>query len=113
MSTPASAPAADEHPPFDCGKCGKHCRGEKADDAGWCRACRAELIRHSTRQAYLPAAMVAAAYLWLLWWSGLLETPLAAVWLVLGAVIAFVVYKVARRVSFDLLRGRVTVNKKS
>jgi hypothetical protein len=113
MSAPAPHAAAVDHPPFDCRKCGKHFTGEKPDDAGWCQACRAELIRRSTRQAYVPAVVVAGLYLALLWWSGLLETPLAAVWLVLGAVFAFVAYKVARRVSFDLLRGRVTGNGKS
>ena len=106
MSTPAAGSAADTHPPFDCSKCGKHFRGHKADDAGWCEACRADLIRRSTRQAYLPTAVVAAAFLWLLWWSRLLESPLMAFWVALGAVLTFVAYKVARRVLFDLLRGR-------
>lgn len=108
MPTPPAGAAADLHPPFDCTKCGKHFRGQKADDAGWCEGCRKQLIRDSTRQAYLPAVVAAAAFLWLLWWSGLLESPLMAFWLALGAVLTFVVYKVARRVLFDLLRGRAT-----
>lgn len=108
MSAPAAVAAADVHPPFDCRKCGLSIRGQKADDAGWCEACRKELIRHSTRRAYLPAAAVAALFLWLLWWSGLLESPLMAFWVALGGVITFVAYKVARRVLFDLLRGRTT-----
>jgi hypothetical protein len=108
MSTPAAPAAADAHPPFDCRKCGRSFRGQKADDAGWCEACRADLIRHSTQRAYLPAAAAAAAFLWLMWWSGLMESPLMAFWLALGAVITFVTYKVARRVLFDLLRGRTT-----
>jgi hypothetical protein len=113
MSPSPAELAAAEKPPFDCRKCGRHVLGQKADDAGWCETCRAELIRRSTRQSYLPAAVIGVAYLWLLWWSGLLETPLAAVWLVLGAVIVFVSYKVARRVFFDLLRGRPTGDRKS
>lgn len=108
MPTPAAGAAADAHPPFDCSKCGRSIRGQKADDEGWCAACRAELIRQSTRRAYLPAAAVAAAFLWLLWWSGLLESPLMAFWVALGGVLTFVVYKVARRVLFELLRGRTT-----
>lgn len=108
MSAPAAEAAADEHPPFDCRKCGRTVQGQKADDAGWCEACRKELIRQSTRQAYLPAAVVAAAFLWLLAWSGLLESPLMAFWVALGGVLTFVAYKVARRVLFDLLRGRAT-----
>jgi hypothetical protein len=111
-AAPASA-AAEDHPPFDCRKCGAHARGQKADDAGWCQACRTHLIRRSTRQAWIPAAIVGVAYLWLLWWSGLLETPLTAVWLAVGGVFVFVVYKVARRVFFDVLRGRAPTDGKS
>jgi len=114
MSAPAAgAAAADEHPPFDCRRCGRRVRGEKPDDAGWCEACRTQLIRRSTRQAWVPALVVAAAYLWLLWWSGLLATPLTAAWLAVGAVFVFVVYKVARRVFFDVLRGRSNVDPES
>lgn len=108
MTDAAAGSAADAHPPFDCRKCGRAVRGEKADDAGWCEACRRELIRSSTRRSWLPAVVVAVLYLWLLWWSGLLESPLTAVWLAVGALFTFVAYKVARRVWFDVLRGRTT-----
>jgi hypothetical protein len=107
-----SAAAVDEHPPFDCRKCGRTARGQKPDDAQWCEACRRELIRSSTRRSWLPAAVVAVLYLWLLWWSGLLESPLSAVWLALGALFTFVAYKVARRVWFDVLRHRSTGDEK-
>ena len=108
MSDVPPAAQADEHPPFDCRKCGRRVRGQKPDDAGWCEACRRELIRSASRRAWLPAAVVALLYLWLLWWSGLLESPLSAVWVAVGALFTFVAYKVARRVWFDLLRGRGT-----
>lgn len=105
MSDPAGIAAA-EHPPFDCRKCGRMVRGQKPDDARWCEACRRSLIRSATRRSWIPAAVVAVLYLWLLGWSGLLESPLSAVWLALGALFTFVAYKVARRVWFDVLRGR-------
>lgn len=108
MATPAAPTAAETHPPFDCRKCGRRIEGEKADDARWCAACRKRLIHRATRLAYLPALVVAALYVWLLAWSGLLTSPLTAFWLALGAVLAFVAYKVGRRVFFDVLRGRPT-----
>ena len=111
--TDAAHLAAEAHPPFDCRSCGRHFEGQKADDAGWCSSCRAELIRRSTRLAYLPAVVIALLYLWLLAWSGLLESPLMAFWLAVGAVLAFVAYKVGRRVFFDVLRGRATGDRKS
>lgn len=102
-----SAPAAAGEP-FQCRSCGRGVRGQKPGHEGWCDACRARLIHAAGRQAYLPAAVAGAAWLWLLWWTGLLESPLMAFWLALGAVIAYIIYKVARRVMFDVLRGRAT-----
>lgn len=108
MSTPAPPAAVEEHPPFDCTQCLRSVRGEKPDSEGRCAACRKEHIARATRLAMVPAVVVAALYLWLIAWSGLLESPMMAFWLVLGAVLAFVAYKVARRVFFDVLRGRAT-----
>jgi hypothetical protein len=108
MSAPATDPALQVHPPFDCARCGKHVHGEMPDDARWCAACRRGLIERSARLAWMPAVVVALLYLALLMWSGLLESPMMAFWLALGAVLAFVAFKVGRRVFFDVLRGRAT-----
>ena len=108
MATPAPYAAEEAPPPFDCARCHRHVQGEKADDAKWCASCRQALIARSARLAWIPAAVVAALYLWLIAWSGLLESPMMAFWLVLGAVLAFVAFKVGRRVFFDVLRSRAT-----
>jgi uncharacterized membrane protein len=108
MAAPASPAAVEEHPPFDCTHCGRRVQGEKPDSEGRCAACRRAHIHRATRLAWVPAVVVAALYLWLIAWSGLLESPMMAFWLVLGAVLGFVAYKVARRVFFDVLRGRAT-----
>jgi uncharacterized membrane protein len=108
MSAPAPPAAVEVHPPFDCAQCGRSVQGEKPDSEGRCAVCRRQHIARATRLAWIPALVVAALYLWLIAWSGLLESPMMAFWLVLGAVLAFVAYKVARRVFFDVLRGRAT-----
>ena len=108
MATPVPHAAVEEHPPFDCTQCGRSVRSEKPDSEGRCAACRKQHIARSTRLAMVPAAVVAVLYLWLIAWSGLLESPMMAFWLVLGAVLAFVAFKIGRRVFFDVLRGRVT-----
>ena len=108
MSVPAPYAVGEAPPPFDCSQCGRHVEGEKADDARWCASCRRALITRSARLAWIPAGVVAALYLWLIAWSGLLESPMLAFWLVLGAVLAFAAFKVGRRVFFDVLRGRAT-----
>lgn len=112
MAVPAADPALQAHPPFDCAKCGRTIRGEKPDDAGWCTACRGELIARAARLAWIPAVVVALLYLALLMWSGLLESPMMAFWLALGAVLALVAFKVGRRVFFDVLRGRAMGERK-
>ena len=108
MADPAADPALEVHPPFDCARCGKRTRNETPDPAGWCAACRRALIARSARLAWIPAIVVALLYLALLLWSGLLESPMMAFWLALGAVLAFVAFKVGHRVFFDVLRGRAT-----
>ena len=108
MAVPTTPAAEESLPPFDCARCGRHVAGEKPDDERWCAACRQALIARSGKLAWIPAVVVAALYLWLIAWSGLLESPMMAFWLVLGAVLAFVAYKVGRRVFFDVLRGRAT-----
>lgn len=108
MEHPAPYAAEEAPPPFDCARCGQRVHGEKPDDARWCGACRRALIARAARLAWIPALVVAALYLWLIAWSGLLGSPMMAFWLVLGAVLAFVAFKVGRRVFFDVLRGRAT-----
>ena len=102
------AAALDPPPPFDCSQCGRRVEGEKPDDAGWCTACRRALISRAQRLAWIPAVVVAVLYLWLIAWFGLIESPMMAFWLVLGGVLAFVAFKVGRRVFFDLRRARAT-----
>ncbi|HEX2211160.1 MAG TPA: hypothetical protein VHG93_25985 [Longimicrobium sp.] len=108
MSIPAPAAVEEPRPPFDCARCGKRVEGQSPDDARWCASCRRWLISRAGRLAWAPALVVALLYVGLLVWSGLLESPMMAFWLVLGAVLAFVAYKVGRRVFFDVLRGRAT-----
>lgn len=108
MDHPVPHAVPEAPPPFDCAQCGKHVEGEKPDDERWCAACRRALIARASRLAWIPAVAVALLYLWLIAWSGLVESPMMAFWLVLGAVLAFVAYKVGRRVFFDVLRGRAT-----
>ncbi|HEU0053906.1 MAG TPA: hypothetical protein VFQ39_12050 [Longimicrobium sp.] len=91
---------------FDCRNCGEHVTGEKADPHGWCAACRAVVVRRSSRAAYIPALLMAAAYAALIWWSGLFYSRFVIVWLALGVVIALLSYKVARRVLFDVILNR-------
>ncbi|MBB4634380.1 hypothetical protein [Longimicrobium terrae] len=104
MAAPVSA--VEEHPPFDCSACAARKEGERPDDDGRCAACRGSLIRRSSQWAWVPAAVIAAGYLWLLFVWGLLESTAMVFFLALGAGIAFVAYKIARRIAFDLLVTR-------
>jgi hypothetical protein len=91
---------------FDCRNCGHHVTGEPADRHGWCKACRAELVRRSTWLAVFPALVILGLYFWLLSWFGLFKSTFLIVWMALGAALAYVAFKVARRVLFDVIRTR-------
>lgn len=109
METATLPPGLEEEfPPFICTQCGLPKEGEKADDAGRCETCRQGLIRQSGKWALVPAAVMGALYLWMIIFFGLIESPAMIFFLALGAALAFVAYKVGRRVAFDLLvvRGR-------
>ena len=92
--------------PFDCRNCGRRIEGEKEGFHGLCQACRAEVVRRSTTWAALPALVVAALYLWLLSWGGLFQSRFMIVFLALGLALAWVAFKIARRVLFDVIRNR-------
>lgn len=95
---------------MEASRCAR-CRGPLPDehpDAELCAACRRETIRGAAARAWIPTAVVAALFVWLLWWSGLVESPALIFFVALGAALAFVTYKVSRRVFFDVLRGRAT-----
>lgn len=91
-----------------CQRCHRDLGPDAPPDAEWCDACRQGLIGGATRRAWIPALVVAGLYLWLLVWSGLVESPALVFFLALGVALSFVAYRVGRRVFFDVLRGRAT-----
>lgn len=91
-----------------CARCGRALAADAPADADLCAACREATIGGAARRAWIPTVAIALLYAWLLWWSGLIGSPALIFFVALGAVIAFVVYKVSRRVLFDVLRGRAT-----
>ena len=91
---------------FDCRNCGHRITGETADHVGWCKACRAALVRRSGWLALFPALVVMGLYLWMLDHFGLWESTFLIVFLALGLALAYVAFKVARRVFFDVVRAR-------
>ncbi|HET7273611.1 MAG TPA: hypothetical protein VFI91_00435 [Longimicrobiaceae bacterium] len=89
-----------------CRNCGKEFAAGELDADGWCTACRQEVIRRST----IVARIVGGA-------TALLVTAAIAVYvlplerflvafLVLIAAVFFLVYKFARRIAFEVIRGR-------
>lgn len=90
---------------LSCARCGRDAPQEELDDAGWCRSCRAALVRQASRWAYAAAAataLLAAVLIWLVVGSA----RFLIFWLLLVGIVAFLAFKVARRVAFELLRTR-------
>jgi hypothetical protein len=92
-----------------CRHCGQAFgEGEKPDPNGWCAKCRALLVSRSTRVAWGPAVVFAILFYLLVSWGGLLGSRFLVVWLALGVALSWVMFKVARRVAFDVIRARMT-----
>ena len=102
------APSAAAPPPGRCAACGTDVEAHAPAAAEFCAACRARLVRRAGRWALVPSLVVAGLYAALVLWSGLLQSPLMIFWVAVGAVLAYVAYKVGRRVAFDVLRERTT-----
>lgn len=93
--------------PEVCGRCRRpFAEGETADPHGWCARCFREVVRRSTWMAVLPAVVVGALYFWLILHFGLQGSRFVIVFLALGAVFAWLAFKVSRRVAFDVIRSR-------
>ena len=93
---------------FTCRHCGHEVAGEAPDHHGWCAACKRALVRRSGVLAIFPALLVVAGYLYLLDYFGLYQSTFMIIFLAIGAGIAWVAFKVARRVLYDVLRVRGT-----
>jgi hypothetical protein len=93
-------------PTFVCPNCGRTRVGETPDPAGWCAACRGEVVRRATRMARVAAVLAAALAALVLGWTGAFSSLFMVGWLALAALVVYGVFKVARRVAFDVVRSR-------
>jgi hypothetical protein len=92
--------------PGTCRNCGHEAHADALDHHGWCAACRRAVVRRAALLSVPVAAVVLAAYLWVIGHFGLWQSTFLIVWIVLGAALAWVAFKVARRVLFDVVRTR-------
>lgn len=100
----AVATVADEG--FSCRQCGDEVKGETADRRGWCKACRRKVVRRAGVLAVMPALLVAVGYFYLIDYFDLFRSNFLIIWIALGVALAYVAFKIARRVLFDVVRAR-------
>ena len=91
---------------FTCRHCGDEVKGETADRRGWCKACRRMVVRRAGGLAVIPAILLAAGYFWLIDHFDLFRSNFLMIWIALGVALAYVAFKIARRVLFDVIRAR-------
>lgn len=88
-----------------CANCGREHPATEMDPAGWCAGCRREVVRRATIAAHGMAAL--AALLTLAWVVMLVQPErFVVVWMLLVGLVYFVLYKLVRRVAFEVIRGR-------
>jgi hypothetical protein len=87
-----------------CRNCGRP--AEKVDPVGWCPVCRGEVLRRASGWAWGVAALAAVPAAVLFLRTGVLASRFVILWVALAAGLLFVLFKVARRVAFEVIRGR-------
>lgn len=89
-----------------CANCGRELPEGHTDPAGWCAECRQEVVRRATIIAHALAGVSSIAMaLWVI--SVLNPGPrFVLLWLMLTGAIYYLVYKLARRVSFEVIQTR-------
>lgn len=93
-------------PTFVCSNCGRTRVGETPDPAGWCAACRGEVVRQATRMARVAAVVAVVLAALVLAWTGAFGSLFMVGWLALAALLVYGVFKIVRRVAFDVVRSR-------
>jgi predicted RND superfamily exporter protein len=91
---------------FTCRRCGDDVKGETADRRGWCKTCRRMVVRRAGLLAVIPAILLAAGYFWLIDHFDMFKSNFLMIWIALGVGLAYVAFKIARRVFFDVIRAR-------
>ena len=89
-----------------CANCQRERPATELDALGWCVACRREVVRRATLIAHLLGGLAGVVVgLWII----MVVQPgprFMLAWLVLVGLVYFVLYKLARRVSFEVIRSR-------
>lgn len=87
-----------------CRNCGR--AAERLDGAGWCDDCRDAVVARATKPAWAATLLLALLAVLVLWWAGAFASRFLVVWLAVAAGVAYVGFKVARRVAFEVVRAR-------
>ena len=91
---------------FTCRQCGDDIQSATADRRGWCEACRHKVVRRAGALAMMPALLIAIGYFYLIDYFDLFNSNFLIIWIALGVALAYVTFKIARRVFFDVVRAR-------
>ncbi|MQA90624.1 MAG: hypothetical protein GEU90_10375 [Gemmatimonas sp.] len=91
---------------FECSNCGRPYPGSRLDRRLWCPECRGEVIRRATRVGRVVGlATVIILSLWIYTMVG--PTPrFLVVYVVMIVAAYFFLFKLTRRVAFEVIRGR-------
>lgn len=89
-----------------CENCGVEHPAVDLDPGGWCAECRAIVVRRATLIARLLAIL--GSLLVGLWVATVIEpgSRFALGWVLIVVAVYYLLYKLARRVSFEVIRSR-------
>lgn len=89
-----------------CGNCHREFPAPSLDRSGWCTACRHEVVRRATLIARILAGV--GGVLTGIWVVMVAEpgSRFVLMWLILVGAVYYILYKLVRRVSFEVIQSR-------
>ncbi len=89
-----------------CRNCGIEFPADELDANGWCASCRQVVVRRATLVARIAGAVVAVIIAVRIFFYVVPSERFFVFWLALIALAYYLVYKITRRVAFEVIRGR-------
>lgn len=96
----------ERSPEVECRNCGREVSRLDVDRQLWCSECRGVVVRRATIWARVAAVLVTfGVVVWVA--TGVLTSQrFLVLWMLLVAAMYLLVYKIVRRVAFEIIRSR-------
>jgi hypothetical protein len=90
----------------ECRNCRREFSRLEVDRQGWCESCRNVVVRRATVWARIAAVLVTMSVMVWIATGVLTSQRFLVLWMLLLAAMYLLIYKIVRRIAFELIRSR-------